>query len=216
MLYRAAEYHGMALRRKRLPIQHVVINLSESALTTPLNLPDEEIFKGFHLIEIRQLDVNQLLSSQIPEVVLLAVLGEYPREQSEAVLRLLVRRLRSVSQNANQLSKYLKQLIIIARLRKLEELTIKIATEMPIHYDIETDYLYLQGLEKGIARGMEKGVKEGIEKGIEKERLKAEHEKFTIAEKMLKAGLPAPQVAEFLNLSLDLVKQIEEGFANPE
>ena len=37
---------------------------------------------------------------------------------------------------------------------------------MTIHYDIETDGLYLEGLEKGIEKGIEKGRKEGLEKGI--------------------------------------------------
>jgi len=39
---------------------------------------------------------------------------------------------------------------------------------MTIHYDIETDGLYLQGIEKGIEEGIEKGIEKGIEEGIEK------------------------------------------------
>ena len=38
---------------------------------------------------------------------------------------------------------------MLSRLRKIEALTIKITEEMPIHYDIETDALYLKGTEKG-------------------------------------------------------------------
>jgi flagellar biosynthesis/type III secretory pathway protein FliH len=38
---------------------------------------------------------------------------------------------------------------------------------MTIHYDIETDGLYLQGIEKGIQEGIQEGIEKGIEKGIE-------------------------------------------------
>jgi len=37
---------------------------------------------------------------------------------------------------------------------------------MPIHYDIETDELYLEGIEKGKEEGIELGIEKGIEKGV--------------------------------------------------
>jgi hypothetical protein len=36
----------------------------------------------------------------------------------------------------------------------IEDLTIKISEEMPITYDIKTDYLYLRGIEQGLEQGM--------------------------------------------------------------
>ena len=50
---------------------------------------------------------------------------------------------------------------MLSRLRKAEDLTTKKVEEMPVSYDITTDYLYNRGIEKGI----EKGIEEGIEKG---------------------------------------------------
>ena len=58
---------------------------------------------------------------------------------------LIIGRLREVSKDPIALQKSLKQLGIIARIRKLDELTIKITESMPITYDITTDYLYLRG-----------------------------------------------------------------------
>jgi hypothetical protein len=34
---------------------------------------------------------------------------------------------------------------------------------MTIHYDIETDGLFLKGIEESIEKGLEKGIKQGIE-----------------------------------------------------
>ena len=45
---------------------------------------------------------------------------------------------------------------MLSRLRKIEELTIKITEEMPITIDIKTDYLYNKGIEKGFEKGMTK------------------------------------------------------------
>jgi hypothetical protein len=45
--------------------------------------------------------------------------------------------------------------MMLSRLRKIEALTIKIAEEMPIHINIETDTLYLRGTAKGIEQGIE-------------------------------------------------------------
>lgn len=92
------------------------------------------------------------MSSQIPDTVLIAVLADYPPEQTESILRLIVRKLKALSQNESELSVYFSQLITFSRLRKIEELTIKITEEMPITYDIETDYLYKKGIEKGVER----------------------------------------------------------------
>ena len=152
MLYRNAEYHGIALRKKKMEIKHVVVFLGEGKATMPTQLPENQIYKGFDLINIHEFDSATLLESQIPDVVLLAILGNYPKEQVEAVLRLLIRQLRMVCANPAELSKYLKQLILLSRLRKIEDLTTKIAEEMPITYDIETDALYLKGETKGVEK----------------------------------------------------------------
>ncbi|NUQ22602.1 MAG: Rpn family recombination-promoting nuclease/putative transposase [Saprospiraceae bacterium] len=206
MLYRAAEYHGMALRRKRIPIKHIVVYLGKGTPRMQTQLPEAQVFTGFHLINIHKLDVNQLLASQVPEVVLLAILARFPKKQTEVILRFIVQRLRLVCHNPSELSRYLSQLFILARLRKLEVLTAKIIKDMPITYNIETDYLYQQGIEKG----MEKGVEKGIEVGKTQERLHAEAEKRESARKMLLAGIKALQVADFLGLPVEEVVNIAQ------
>ena len=93
-----------------------------------------------------------MLSSQIPEVVLIAILSHYPKEEAETVLREIVLKLKTLVKNTRVVKKYINQLMMLARLRKIEALAIKITEEMPIHYDIETDALYLRGVEKGVEK----------------------------------------------------------------
>lgn len=152
MVYRVGEYHGIELRRKKLKIRHVVVYLGTELPKMRTQLKPEEIYTGFELINVHALKTEELLSSQIPDTVLIAVLADYPPEQTESILRLIVRKLKALSQNESELSVYFSQLITFSRLRKIEELTIKITEEMPITYDIETDYLYKKGIEKGVER----------------------------------------------------------------
>lgn len=153
MVYRVGEYHGMSMMRRKLPIRHIVIYLGAKIPTMRTQLKPEEIYTGFDLINIRSLNTNELLSSQIPEVVLTAILSDYEPKQAENVLRTIISNLKKLIKNKRVLKKYINQLVMLSRLRKIESLTIKITEEMPIHYDIETDSLYLKGTEKGIEKG---------------------------------------------------------------
>lgn len=48
--------------------------------------------------------------------------------------------------------KYQRQLLVLSRLRKLSGITQKVIDNMPIHIEIETDDLYLVGIEKGVLK----------------------------------------------------------------
>lgn len=155
MIYRMAEYHGLAFAKYKLPIQHVVIYLGTGKPKMKTKLLDKETFDGFDLINIHKLNTSLLLSSQIPEVIILSLLSDYETERTEAILRLIVTQLKAVCTSDKELDKYLRQLIILSRLRKLEDVTKKILRTMPIKYDIQQDALYLEGREEGREEGLE-------------------------------------------------------------
>lgn len=71
MVYRVGEYHSMALRQQKLPIRHIVIYLGEAPPKMRTQLKPEEIYMGFDLLNVQALDTNELLRSQVPEVVLI-------------------------------------------------------------------------------------------------------------------------------------------------
>jgi DNA-dependent RNA polymerase auxiliary subunit epsilon len=149
MVYRVGEYHGMALRRNKLPIKHIVIYLGMKSPKMRTQLRPEEIYTGFELLNARTLKTEELLSSQIPEVVLTAVLADYDPKKTEIILRAIVNNLKKLVDNDSELRKYINQLMMLSRLRKIEGLTSKITKEMPIRYNIKTDDLYLEGREEG-------------------------------------------------------------------
>lgn len=160
MIYRKAEYHGIALNLKKIEIRHVVIYLGINKPTMPTQLPDNQIYRGFDLIDVHGFNCQELLQSQVPDVIILAVLADYPLDKAESILRLIVRQLKVHCQNKSDLSRYIKQLVVLSRLRKIENLTIKIVEDMPITYDINTDFLYIKGTKQGLEQGLVQGIEQ--------------------------------------------------------
>jgi len=89
---------------------------------------------------------KDFLSSQVPSVIMLALLTKFKEEQTEAVLRMVLTNIKKYANQEKDLKKYLEQLLILARIRKLEDITEKIIDDMPITYDIEKDDLYKKGI----------------------------------------------------------------------
>ncbi|MEM6963880.1 MAG: hypothetical protein AAF573_03875, partial [Bacteroidota bacterium] len=195
MVYRIGEHHGIRVREYQTEIKHFVIYLGQKKPTMPDKLSDELVYKGFELIDVSQFEPNEWISSQIPEEIILAVLGNYSKARSEAILRLILRRLREVCKNPKDLSRFTQQLVILSRLRKLETVTTKILKDMPITYDIEKDGLYLQGMEKGEKKGEEKGMEKGKKKGVQV---------------LLKTtSLSIKEIAQLMEVSEDFVKAVQ-------
>ena len=152
MIYRIAEYHGMIFRRQMMPVHHVAVYIG--ANKTPqmrTALEPREMLTGFDLINPFTLDTDIFLSSQVPQIVVLAILSNFPKEQTGRVLRSIVEKLKALCKNEKELREYLKRLVMLSRTRRTVPLTIKITNEMSVRYDVETDELYLEGKAKGKA-----------------------------------------------------------------
>ena len=205
MIYRMAEYHGILLRKYKLPVRQFVIFLGKNTPKMRSKLNKNEVMKGFGLVNLHALDFKKLLTSQIPEEIMLAILSKFDTEV-ERVIESIIHRLQKVSESKIVLQKYVRQLSILSRLRNLEEVVIQKSKDMPITYDIKKDYLYRQGRKDGIEKGIEKGIK----KGIEKERLQQEKERKEQITKMLQSGiLSISQIAEFTSTPETEVKKIQ-------
>jgi len=200
MLKRTAEYHGMIYRKYGLPIRHVVIFLGKGKANMKTQLLENEIFRGFDLINLHELDADKLLSSQVPEVILLALLADFGKERTEGVLRLLA-------------------------LRKLETITSKMIKDMPIIYNEKEHYLYQQGMmeereksERLIEQEREK-FEQALEQALEQEREKStqELEKARLNKIMAIKGflnldtISKEQIAMIYNVEIEYVEQIERG-----
>jgi len=166
MLERMQEYHSKIYRKYKLPVKSLVINVGKQAFTARNKLKTEEIFTGYEVINLFELSKDELLSNQVPEVVILALLANYPKGEIETVLRLIIKKLKQIVSTEKDLKRYVNQLLLLSRLRNFGDVSAKIINNMPLLYDVEKDSLYQQGVEQGIGLGIEKGVKQGINKSI--------------------------------------------------
>ena len=197
MLSRMAEYHGLFYRKYNLPIRHVVIYLGKRKATMKNTLVEAEIFRGFETINIYDFDTSEFLSSQIPSVIMLALLTNFKEERKEAILRLILKNIKQHVKHERDIKKYIEQLLILARIRNLEKITGKIIDDMPITYDIEKDGFYIQGIQKGREEGR-----------IEEEQ--RSFERMLLAIKCLQEGKTLAETAEITEMTLAQVKMIKK------
>jgi predicted transposase YdaD len=172
-------------------------------------LAEELQFSGYELLALNQWNPDSLLESSIPEEIILAILADYPPEQAKEVIQRILKRLDSIRLKPDVLKKYLFHLTTLARLRKLENKTTFEVQAMPIEYDIETDGLYLQGLEKGQSEGFVKGRNEGLKKG--KQEGFQEGKQKAIEAFLIRGQLSEQDIADTLEVSLEFVMQIKRS-----
>ena len=118
---------------------------------------------------------------------MLGLLGKYPKEQSEVILRLIIRQLKRYSKSENDLKQYLAQLQILSNLRNLDQLTNKIIKVMPLILNLRENY----------------AIKEIIEE--EKDSRNKE-----IIANCFKQNLSIKQISAITGLSIETINQIKK------
>ena len=153
MVYRMKEYEAILSRKYQIPIKQFVVYMGEGSSGMRTRLTENELFRDFQLINLSSLDAEKLLNQKVPEAIILAVLADFDKSNYEQLFQRIVLKIKQIARDETQLKKYLKQLEVLS---KLGEQTTKLIQEMPITYDITTDYLYKKGMEKGMEKGMKK------------------------------------------------------------
>jgi predicted transposase YdaD len=199
MVYRMQEYYGILMKKYKLPIRPFVIYLGIETANMPTKLPPEKVFTGFELKDIKNYDYEELLASDIPEEIILAILCDFKAEDPINILKKIIQKLQELKQDEITLRKYIRQLFVLSRLRNLTQETQKQIINMGVLYDIAQDYLYQQGIEKGIEKG--------VEKGVEKEK------KITIIKMLKDKSLPIEKIADLMDVNIDYILQIQQEIA---
>jgi hypothetical protein len=193
MVYRMAEYNAIMMRKFGMPVRQFVIYLGVKRPKMRTELAEDEIIKGFGLVNIHELDTEHILDSDVPEEIMLAILGDYHRTKADMVIRKIIGRLRELCSDEIRLQKYIQQLIMLSRLRNLEVETKKEVEHMPITYDIKKDGLFLEGMKIGEKLGEKQGEKRGV---------------LLVAERLLKKGMPIQEVSEICSVPKEELEEI--------
>jgi predicted transposase YdaD len=213
MLYRMQEYFAILQKKYKLPIKQFVIYLGETEPQMRTELRDEEIFRGFELKNLHQFDYETMLNSDIPKEIMLAILCDFKQEEAEEVLGKIITRLKTLSRNQINLQKYIRQFMVLARLRNLSALTSKQLKDMALVYDIEQDALYKEGKQQGEQLGLQKGEQLGLQKGEQLGLQKGELRKTIkgIQKALAQKVLTLEQIADLFEVSVDFVVKVQKG-----
>jgi predicted transposase YdaD len=159
------------------------------------------------------MDYEKILDSDIPEEIILAILCDFKEENANEVLVKIIGRLRELSRDEITLKKYIRQILVLSRLRDLTTLTTKQLKNMAIIYDVEKDVLYKKGEELGLKKGEELGLKKGEELGLKKgEELGLKKTKIQGVQKALAQKiLTLAQIADLFEVSEEFILKVQRG-----
>jgi predicted transposase YdaD len=213
MAARMLVYFALAKRHFKLPLRQLVIYVGKGSHGMPNRLDDVGLAFEYKVVSLNEIAPERFLSAQVPEIVMLALLSKYDKEQSERILRLTIDKLWQHAQGL-KLEKLSKHLGILARLRNFDNELVKQLTDMPLYINPEEDMLYqkgmqvgeLIGLDKGIEQGREQGIEQGREQGIE-QGIEQGADLFLEAVRLCRAGLSLDNIAIQLDVSLSVVEQ---------
>lgn len=200
MIYRMGLYHGMIWQKYKKPIRHVVIYLGTGTPKMKNTLAPDEIFSQFDIINISQLKTKELLQSQVPEIVILALLSDIEEERIEGILRLIVKRIKQLTSSKDKIKKYLNQLTILAQMRRLPTEFQDKLNDMAIDFDIKIEDNPLYKI----------GASEGLSQGIAKQKKITEAREHQSVIRLRSLGLSASQIAAAMDIPLERVEQIIE------
>jgi predicted transposase/invertase (TIGR01784 family) len=184
MAYRMLAYYALARHFHELPIRQLVVYIGTGRHNMVNIVHDHELNYSYEIVALNQLDPELFLSAQVPEIIILALLSKYDKEQSERILRLTFNRLLQHSQGL-PLEKISKHLGILARLRNFDNELVKTITDMPLYINPEEDMLYQKGMQVGELKGLDKGI-----------------EVFKECIRLYRAGLPIATISSQLSIDI--------------
>jgi hypothetical protein len=199
MPYRMAEYHAFLTRKYKMEVRQLVIFLGEKSTKMTNQLPPEHQHKGFRLVSFSQRDYHELLSSNVPEELILTILCMIPEEDLPQILSELLTKLNQLSGNNVIFEKYLFQLATLSKIRKFSPQIIKLIEDMPVTWEPQYDAFYLKGVEKGMEKGIEKGTA-----------MIASFKESFVKKLVLLGLLTDEQIAEMAEVDLTFVQKIKK------
>lgn len=204
MPLRMAEYALGILRTFASLPRQIVLYVGYEPLRMPDRLIGEDIQFRYRAVDIRELDAEPLIESERVGDNVLAILARL-RAQATDVKRILDR---IAGAPVSQRERALRQLTILAGLRRLRSIIETETNAMPVVLDIMDHDLFGPVMREGIAKGMKQGIEQGMKQGLLKTVRKLAERRF---------GKITPQTEErLLALSAAELEGIAERILDAE
>ena len=145
----------------RLPRQ-ILLYVGDKPLNIKNTIVNKIVNYSFEIINIKDINCAELLQSDKPEDIVLAILCK--SGNMDVTIAKILERLSSLPIRARK--DYILKLFYLSDLRKLYN---KVRTEvekMPITIDLADSDIYKEGVEKGLFEGKQEGLFEGKQEGL--------------------------------------------------
>ncbi|MBF0336234.1 MAG: hypothetical protein HQL05_00230 [Nitrospirae bacterium] len=163
MLGRMYLYSGFIYNQyKKLPLQ-VVLYIGNKPLNMKSSMEFKRIKYSYELIDARTLDGNQLIDSDDPDDIILAILCRFD-DADVAIKRILAKLYRLQPRKREN---YIRKLLYLAGLKNLAAKVKQEVLNMPITIDLDEYEFFKDIFTKGELKGRQEGKLEGILEGIE-------------------------------------------------
>jgi hypothetical protein len=150
------DYWGLLKSKYQLPVRQYVIFIGNGQPQMKTVLSEDGNYFQFQLINITQFDYIRFLTSNNPEEIILAVLSNFGNEKPENALNQIIHRLEETTTEQRTFQKYLRQLRVLSKLRKLDLKFDDMIQNMAKYIDAENDYLYIKGQENIVSNLLKK------------------------------------------------------------
>lgn len=180
MIYRMIDYWGLLKYKYLLPVRQYVIFIGSGKPKMQSILSEDGNYFEFKMINITEFDYKRFLVSNNPEEIILAVLSNFGEEKPENALNEIIHRLEETTSEQRTFQKYLRQLRVLSKLRKLDLKFDDMIQNIAKYIDAENDYLVIN-------------TKKEIVENLLRE-----------------SGLSVDKIAKMAKVTLDFVKNIQQ------
>ncbi len=159
-------YQAFIRTLHNISIRQYVIYLGKGKSKMITFIKDKDLDFRYTIINFEDIDIDEFINSDVPEVVILGILANYKGQTSQKIVDMIVEKILKTNVSLEKKQKCIKQLEVLSKLRNLQETIKQKINKMAFVYDLKTDIRYLEGVEEGIDKGIEIGVDKGVEKTI--------------------------------------------------
>jgi hypothetical protein len=155
--YRMLEYYEVLARKNKLEVEQILVYVGNPKIEPIVgNIAHKNLQLHYKVLDISQLAFSDLLSSNSPSEVIMAILANLRNNKPDEIVDLIFERLKQIAKNEDQLKDALYFLQILSDLRKFGTSISNKLKAMPISLDFRKSTLYSEGRSEGRQEGVEK------------------------------------------------------------
>ncbi|WP_040334900.1 hypothetical protein [Candidatus Magnetobacterium casense] len=163
MLGRMYLYSGFIYNQyKKLPLQ-IVLYIGNKPLNMKSSMKFKRIKYSYELIDARTLDGNQLIDSDDPDDIILAILCRF--DDADVTIKRILAKLYRLQPRKRE--NYIRKFLYLAGLRNLAAKVKQEVLNMPITIDLDEYEFFKDIFTKGELKGRQEGELKGIEGMLE-------------------------------------------------